>query len=50
MTAANVIENVILKKKKIKQSKNKKKSWRKNINLSDIEIALEQQEEDERLG
>ncbi|XP_018008426.1 ribosome biogenesis protein NOP53 [Hyalella azteca] len=49
-TTLNLIEQVSSKKKKLNKSKNRKKTWRKHIDLTGIEAALEQQEEDERLG
>ncbi|XP_018016150.1 ribosome biogenesis protein NOP53-like [Hyalella azteca] len=48
-TTLNLVEQVSSKKKKLNKSKNGKKKWRKHIDVTGIEAALEQQEE-ERLG
>ncbi|KAF2363651.1 Ribosome biogenesis protein Nop53/GLTSCR2 [Trinorchestia longiramus] len=49
-SSLKIIEQVSLKKKKLNKSKNRKKAWRKHIDLTGIEAALDQQEEEERLG
>ena len=46
--AASIIENVIVKKRKKNISRNKKKSWRKNTDIADVESHLEQLQDDER--
>ena len=47
--AAEVIENVIKKKKRSNFSKNKKKAWRKHIDMKDVTTALEEKGQEERL-
>merc|ERR1712176_109056 len=45
----NVVESVVEKKKR-KGSKNKKKSWRKNTDIADVEEHLEDLRREERTG
>ena len=48
--AAKVFENVAAKKKKIRLGKNRKKSWRKHIDLSDIDFSMDKQKQEKQYG
>lgn len=50
VSSLHIIQETSNQRKKLKQSKNRKKAWRKHIDLTDIENALEEKDLDERTG